>query len=374
MSLEYKTRDFLNPIHTALGTDIGTWWRVLKKHRFAVQLPWVPKALGITATALMNAPVQWFERVRYDKRIRDAVVPKPIFILGHPRSGTTFLQYLVSQDPAFAYCSAYQGLVPQVFLTGGEILRRVMQLATPATRPQDNVRVSTTLPVEEEFAMASMCEVSWVHGLYFPGSLFQVFDENVIFSGSDPSILMQWRERFEYFLKKLAYVNPGKHLLLKSPANTGRLKEIYELFPDARFIHIHRHPYEVYQSNVRLYEKVLPRLAFHRVDERLLQEYIFYFYEKIHKKYLADRALIPFSQLIEFSYEDFVVDPMASMRKAYDQLSLGDFEQARGFLEKEIDATRSYQKNSYIALDPQIKDRIHRQWGFAFEAFDYKMF
>jgi hypothetical protein len=372
MKLEYRVRDFLNPNHPALGTDLGTWWRVLKKHHFAIELPWVPKALFITATALVNAPVQWFERAWYDKRIQEAAVSKPIFILGHPRSGTTFLQYLVSQDPAFTFCSAYEGLVPHIFLTGGDMLRRLMQLAMPATRPQDNVRVSTTLPVEEEFAMANMGDVSWVHGLYFPMSLFQVFDEEVIFSG-DPAIAIQWKERFEYFLKKLSYNHPGKQLILKSPANTGRLKEIYELFPDARFIHIHRNPYEVYQSNVRLYEKILPALAFHRVAEKVLQEYIFYFYEKIHKKYLADRALIPSNQLVEFSYADFVADPMASMRKAYDQLSLGDFEKARGFLEKEIEATRDYQKNTYVKLDPQIKDRIHGQWKFAFDAFGYKM-
>jgi omega-hydroxy-beta-dihydromenaquinone-9 sulfotransferase len=160
---------------------------------------------------------------------------------------------------------------------------------------------------------------------------------------------------------------------LKSPANTGRLKEISELFPDARFIHIYRNPYEVFQSNERLYEKILPALAFHRVDEAALREYIFYFYEKIHKKYLADRAQIPASQLIEFSYEDFVADPMVAMRKTYDQLALGDFEKARGFLEKEIEATRSYQKNTYTQIDPQVRDRINGQWKFAFDAFGYEM-
>lgn len=374
MKLEYSARNFLNLTnHTALGTDLGTWWRVLKKHGFAVELPWVPKAAFITLTALVNTPVQLFERLRYDERIRRTPVTKPVFILGHPRSGTTFLQYLVGQDPSFTYCSAYEGLVPHVFLTGGDVLRRVMQAAMPATRPQDNVRVSTTLPVEEEFAMANIGDVSWVHGLYFPKSLFKVFDEEVIFSGHDPEVLNRWKDRFQFFLKKLSYRHPGKHLLLKSPANTGRLKEIYELFPDARFIHIYRNPYEVFQSNERLYEKILPALAFHRIGEGAIRDYIFYFYEKIHRKYLADRAQIPAGQLIEFSYEDFVADPMGHMRSAYDRLGLGDFEQARLFLEKELVATRGYQKNTYAAIDPQVKDRIHTQWKFAFEAFGYDM-
>lgn len=38
-----------------------------------------------------------------------AVAPEPpIFILGHWRSGTTHLQYLLSQDPAFGVPNNYQ--------------------------------------------------------------------------------------------------------------------------------------------------------------------------------------------------------------------------------------------------------------------------
>ena len=62
----------------------------------------------------------------------------------------------------------------------------------------------------------------------------------------------------QYFVKKISYKYIGKRVLLKSPANTGRIKEILEVYPDACFIHIHRDPYAVYQSNVKLYEKILP--------------------------------------------------------------------------------------------------------------------
>jgi hypothetical protein len=373
MKIEYKPTHYLKVAnHTAIGTDLITWFNVLAKNRFAIGLPFIPKALFITATAFFNAPFQLLERAIYSRRIKATKVEKPVFILGHPRSGTTYLQYLFSRDPQFAYCSTFEGLVPHIFLSGGKTLQKSMQLLMPSTRPQDNVKISASLPVEEEFAMASISETSWVHGLYFPKSLLKVFDEEVVFSSRDESIRKHWQQHFLYFLKKVSFRYNEKTLLLKSPANTGRLKEIHEVFPDACFVHIHRNPYEVYQSCERLYEKVLPMLGFHKADNEKIRDYIFYFYENIYKKYLHDRELIPANQWYEFSYQDFVNDPVTTMEKAYTHLGLSGFEQAKPFFEAEAAEAMSYQKNSYLKLKPEDRARINTQWKFAFDAFGYK--
>lgn len=373
MKIEYKPIHYLNVTnHTAIGTDLITWLNVLAKNRFAVGVPFIPKAFFITTAALLNAPFQLIEKSIYSKRIAAATVEKPVFILGHPRSGTTYLQYLLSRDPQFAYCSTFEGLVPHVFLTGGKPLQKVMQLLMPSTRPQDNVKISASLPVEEEFAMASISETSWVHGLYFPDSLTKVFNEEVIFSSANEKIKNHWQRNFQFFLKKVSYRYNEKTLLLKSPANTGRMKEIHEIFPDARFVHIHRNPYEVYQSCERLYEKVLPMLSFHKADNEKIRDYIFYFYEQIYKKYLRDREMVPANQWYEFSYEDFVKHPVATMENAYDHLGLSGFEDARPFFESEAADATSYQKNAYSTISAADRERINHQWKFAFDAFGYQ--
>jgi omega-hydroxy-beta-dihydromenaquinone-9 sulfotransferase len=373
MKIEYKSTHFFNVTnHTAIGTDILTWIKVLRKNRFAVGLPFLPKALFITGVALINAPFQLIENVFYKKRIQTARVEKPVFILGHPRSGTTYLQYLFSRDPQFAYCSTFEGLVPHVFLIGGKGAQKAMQLLMPSTRPQDNVKISASLPVEEEFAMASISETSWVHGLYFPDSLIKVFDDEVVFSSADSAIKKHWQQRFLYYLKKISFKYGEKKLLLKSPANTGRLKEIFEVFPDARFVHIHRNPYDVFQSCERLYEKVLPMLSFHKADNQQIRDYIFYFYEKIYQKYLRDRQQIPANQWYEFSYEEFVKHPVGTMEKTYAHLGLPGFNEAKPFFESEASDATSYQKNLYSTLRQEDKQRINSQWKFAFDAFGYE--
>ncbi|HTJ48742.1 MAG TPA: sulfotransferase, partial [Cyclobacteriaceae bacterium] len=169
MNIRYRLRDFLNlPTHTVLGIDLLNWFHLLWKNRFAVSIWYIPKALFITGNVLLNAPLQWFEHIRFNKKIKEAKVESPVFILGHPRSGTTYLQYVLSKDPSFAYCTTTQGLTPHIFLSAEKFAERILKAAMPETRPQDNVKAGATLPIEEEFAMGSISHTSWVHGLYFP--------------------------------------------------------------------------------------------------------------------------------------------------------------------------------------------------------------
>jgi hypothetical protein len=172
-------------------------------------------------------------------------------------------------------------------------------------------------------------------------------------------------------MKKLSFQYPEKNLLLKSPANTGRLKELYELYPDAKFIHIYRDPFKVYLSNERLYEKILPLIGFQKVRNEFMEEHILYAYEAMYKKYLDDRTLIPSNQLIEFSYEEFIAAPEETMRNAYAKLALGSFEKALPFFKEELQSTEDYKPNSYLKMDEALQNKIISRWKFAFDAFGY---
>lgn len=372
MNIRYRLRDFLNlPTHTVLGIDLLNWLHLLWKNRFAISIWYVPKALFITGNVLLNAPLQWFEYIRFNKKIKEAKVESPVFILGHPRSGTTYLQYVLSKDPSFAYCTTTQGLTPHIFLSAEKFAERILKAAMPETRPQDNVKAGATLPIEEEFAMGSISHTSWVHGLYFPKNIYKAFDEYVTFTKGDSEIKNHWKEHFDFFLKKLSFRYKGKRLLLKSPANTGRLKELYELYPDARFIHIHRNPMEVYLSNERLYEKILPLIGFQKVTSEFMQEHILYAYEEMYKKYLHDKSFIPDDHIVEISYESFVTSPLDAIHQIYNHLGLDGLSTALPLLAKELQGSANYKPNIYNNLDAEKQAEIKKRWVFAFEAFDY---
>ena len=372
MNIKYSLKNHLNlTTHTALGMSLPVWIKFLAKNKFAIDLRALPKVLFMTGNIVLNSPFQLYEKFKYTKRINAMKVERPVFIIGHPRSGTTYLQYVLSKDPNFCFCTTNDALIPNAFLSIGGFTRWILKKAMPATRPQDNVKAGADKPKEEEFAIGSMCTTSMVHGYYFPKNINKIFNDSVVFESNHKKEVHVWKRHLDFFIKKVTFKYNGKRILLKSPANTGRVKEILELYPDACFIHIHRNPYEVYQSNEKLYEKILPLLGFQQVDNEFIKEFIIESYEKMYKKYLVDKLLIPANQLVEISYVDFVSSPLEQLEKAYSYLNLGDFEKAKQYLKEEIKDSENYQKNSYLDIDESTRKLINDKWSFFFNEYSY---
>ncbi|UXP32932.1 sulfotransferase [Reichenbachiella agarivorans] len=372
MLIKHRVQDYFNLFkHTALGVSFHTWIKILIHHRLAVGWQFIPKALFITMTSLVNAPFQLVEYFVYHKKIKSTAVKRPIFILGHPRSGTTYLHYLISADPNFAFCTTSDALIPHLILTTGKITAKILDAFMPGTRPQDNVKAGAKMPKEEEFAMANISTSSFMHGFYFPQHLQQVFDRDVVFASGDPKVKTIWKRDFHYFVQKLTYKNKGKQLVLKSPANTARLQEIYELYPDALFIHIHRDPYEVFQSNVVLYAKVLPILNLHKTTTEAIETFIIDSFAQLYTKYLEDIKLIPNGQIIEVDYASFVANSMTQLELIYQHLGLGDFQHVKAALQQEVKQFDGYQKNKHVQLPEAIIQQIHDKWGFYMERYGY---
>ena len=68
-----------------------------------------------------------------------------MFILGHWRSGTTLLHYLLAQDAErFSFANTYQVVNPYTFLCTEETNTRRFARLVPSTRPMDNMRQSSS--------------------------------------------------------------------------------------------------------------------------------------------------------------------------------------------------------------------------------------
>ena len=79
------------------------------------------------------------------------------------------------------------------------------------------------------------------------------------------------------FLRKLT-LKYGRPLVLKSPPHTARIRLLLGLFPDARFVHIHRDPYVVFRSTRHMIRAVAAPLpppggAREDGDDRILSVY-----------------------------------------------------------------------------------------------------
>ena len=148
----------------------------------------------------ITTPVRLLEYALFNHKIRDQSITDIIFVVGHARSGTTFLQYLLSLDHRYTFPSQAQCMAPHTLILSGSLTRWVMKLFLPKKRYMDNLNISADTPGEEEFALGNMGGESMVWGYYFPEMLQKVFDEYVLFNNK--TCKQRWQRNLLYFAKK----------------------------------------------------------------------------------------------------------------------------------------------------------------------------
>ena len=127
----------------------------------------------LLGTTLM-IPLRLIEKMRYGRAVaRTKIAHPPIFIIGHARTGTTHLHYLLTRDPQFAPVSMFQSVAPTFFLIGRGWIKRFMAKRLDPKRPQDDVKLTMDMPNEEEFAIANSSEISFIHVFTFPSKAME---------------------------------------------------------------------------------------------------------------------------------------------------------------------------------------------------------
>jgi hypothetical protein len=346
--------------HIISGSSPYAFFTVLRAGKFHLGARSFLKIAASLFIILLSTPIMAIEKLWLYRKIARAKVEKPVFILGYPRSGTTFLMYVMSKDPQFTFCRMYHCMGPHVIFLFGQFLRRIALSVLPKKRPMDNLDLGPDLPKEEEFALANYGEESMANALYFPRHFSRFFDKYVLFNGS-----VKHKKRFlknmDRLFKKITALSNGKRLLLKSPFNTGRINTILELYPDARFIHIHRDPIEVYFSNVKLYESVLPEVSFHDISGSDMENHLIYTYQESMKRLIQAKKTLRPEQYYEVEYSSFVNDPVKHLGQAYQQLQISGFEQALPFFTDELGRYTEYKRNAH-KIDSDKAFRVNENW------------
>ena len=351
------------------GITLGDWVKLLRENRFSVDPAYLPRAVSISFASVINSLFRWYEEWRYGAQWKDVPVPPPLFVLGHWRSGTTHLHYLLGLDDRFACPTLYQGHFPHTFLSTERSLSGLTGFLLPKHRPYDNVRLDLTVPYEDEFAMCVWgFKTSYLAGV-FPRRLAH-YDQFLSFRNAPPQAIDEWKSSLRLFLKKLM-LRHDKPLILKSPSHTCRIKLLLDMFPDARFVHIHRDPFTVFQSIVHTYAAGLPFGRLQRTDDVGWTERLIRQYRELYDAFFEERRLIPDGHLHEMCFEELEKDPVGEMRKLYEALGLPEFGTVEPTLRTYLDSLSSYRKNVFPELASDVRRRIAGEWGRCFEEWGY---
>ncbi|GAB4183295.1 MAG: sulfotransferase [Wenzhouxiangellaceae bacterium] len=353
-----------------LGADLSTLLRTLPDLRQAPLAQW-PLIAALFAAALGRLPFSLLERLYVRLRAsRQRRRAPPVFILGHWRSGTTHLYNLLSRDPQFVYVDPFATGLPWNFLLLGRWLRPLLKRALPADRYIDRVAVNPDSPQEDEIGLAAMQNLSYYFAIYFPQRFAQHYRRGVFLEGVPKRMQHRWARRLRHYFLKLELSSPGRRLLIKNPVYTGRVDWLRRHFPDARFIHIYRNPYVVFQSTRKFYRSLLPRLALQPFQQNQADELILQTYPWMLEKLRRDTQDLPAGHLIELRFEDLEQQPLQQLEKIYQQLQLDHFEQVKPRFESYLQTISGYRKNRHgfpadaVDLVDQRWGSIIREWGY----------
>lgn len=355
------------PISTLIGSGAGNFFKVIGAGG-RIERAYYLKLLLTTLIVFITTPFRIYEKLVFKNRIRIFRFEKqPLFILGHWRSGTTFLHNLLCEDADAGYVTTYQSVFPNN-LASGFIFKQFMKRNMPDKRPTDNVKLGIDLPQEDEFALGNMNFNSFYNFFYFPKAYQRFYNHSVkdVNKGDVPS----WDEQYKALIIKALLNTGGKRAVIKNPVNSARVKSILRIFPDAKFVFIYRNPVTVFLSTRKFFYALFPSLWFHRVDHAFIDEMIFENFRNIMNAYYDQKTLIPEANIMEIRFEDFEKDPLGHCQRIYSDLLEADFESAHTPFENYLAQQKSYVKNSY-EISSVLLDKIYSEWGDYMNKWDY---
>lgn len=344
--------------------------RLLRQNRFRVDGKYLLRFLYGLGVSLLLWPLRIAETLMTARSIAQAEIREdPIFVIGYYRSGTTYLITLFSKDPNRGYVSNVEGYLPAIFLAFPRLARWIVASSLPENRPMDEVEMSADEPTEEEYSIGAFEKYSIYNGFVWPRN-FRLYSRYNSFTGL-PEDRERWKRRHHWLTRKLTLANRGRQIVYKNPTATFRIRDLLELYPNAKFVHIYRNPYEVFSSNLRYHREVISIYTVQNWDPQEIEECILENYAEMYRCFREQKEHIPEGNLVEVSYEEFLRRPMEHMEQIYRRLGLAGFEEARPHMQRHVDGQMHYKPNKHL-IGREDAARVNRAWGHIIDYLGYE--
>jgi hypothetical protein len=363
------------------------WLRLLVRNRFAVSPSRLPFALFGLFISAVNSSLNLVQTLILARRVCACVIEEPpIFIIGHWRTGTTFLHELLTLDERFTAPTTLECFAPAECLLIRGVLRTLFKFALPHRRPMDNVLVGWDRPQEDEFALMNLGLRSPYEVIVFPNHR-RAGHPFLNMTDLGPKQIDEWKAGFLSFLQKVNLRSKYEQkcsgsvqrIVLKSPYHTARLHILRQMFPAAKFIHIVRDPCEVFSSSIRLWHALFdtqgcqePEFGALSEDVPDLEQYVLDSMDLLYRDFFTQITEIPAQNFCQVRYEDLVRTPVEEMARIYNQLQFGSFEKIRPKLGAHVRELDGYKTNKHH-ISPHQKAQIDRRWGWYMDRFGYRV-
>ncbi|MFZ3071591.1 MAG: sulfotransferase [Anaerolineaceae bacterium] len=320
-------------------------------------------------------------------RYHNQEVRQPVFIIGNPRSGTTFLHRLMFKDKeTFTAFTVWElALAPSITQrkiiwffgkVGRAVGHPVSFLAKALNKRfrEGKAQVAHTIKIEEAEEDEHIMIHNWTSETLF--NLYPFMDEVFPYFYFDRDIPEKKRRKIMRFYRRMVqkhlYAHGGdKVLLSKNPSYSSRIAALSKEFPDARFIKLVRNPFEAMPSmldsmsiGINTFCDPLERYPFTEEYIQLMKYYYFYPVE-----FFKDKP-----DLCHFiKYDDLVEHPDEIVESLYAWLALAYPAKFKAVVKEQTHAQRHYQSRHEYPLEQMglTEERIFKEFEEVFSYYEF---
>jgi hypothetical protein len=310
--------------------------RLLKSYRDEAALTTLGR---ITARELIVSLLDNLLRMEAERIASPAIererVTAPVFIIGLPRTGTTHLHGLISQDPGNRTPLTWEVMYPAAGRAPGDVARARAQTGTRLNWADrlapEFMRIHPIAPDLPQECIAITA---------------QVFMSIQFHTTHDVPSYQDWFEAapqrlgFDFhhrFLQHLQAKQAGTRWVLKAPGHLFALEGLLERYPDARIVHTHRDPLRV-MASMASHATVLRRAFSDRADPRKIAADWADRWARALDKFLAVRDRASPAQFLDVGFESIESDPLGTVERVYDFLGWPLTNEARAAMQGFLDA------------------------------------
>jgi hypothetical protein len=274
---------------------------------------------------------------------RDKKLQGPLFILGHQRSGTTYLHRLLALDNHFYPLKLHEMLFPSISIQriiglsanwddrfGGRIAKALNRQQDRLFGELDQIhRIRFNEIEEDEFVLwgilsSGMCATDSLHSAANPHLVYlRQFEKWTLRRQS--TVLNWYRACLVKKIFRESKSNSGEKMwpLSKNPAFGQKISWLLKVFPDSRYIYLIRNPLETIPSRLSLIQAILNL----RSDGLKLLEKSFVdalVQDSIRTYLIAEQDLVkvPPGRQITVAYDRLCKAPKDCVEEIYQKLDL----------------------------------------------------
>jgi len=304
------------------GFQDGLYAFISAFNRARLPLETVKGAKVILMTGAIRR-LRMYDLLRKHPEIEDTPIPRPIFISGMPRTGSTLLQRLLSADPEHRPLLYWEALS-----------------CTPPPEPEGHAgdpRIAGVQAMLDGFshvapdfqsvhhsAAAEPDECNPIFQLAFASptlcARYPLPDYARWFAGYD---MREAYRLHKQYLQILAWKFPARTWVCKAPAHLEHLPALFDIYPDARVVLTHRDPAAMVASSASMVRYMRHIFAFGAGgDARTVGMEMNARLAAIWKRAGLDREHLPADRFVDVAYHRLIQDPMACVEDLYRTLHI----------------------------------------------------